>query len=88
MKTARLFKNGQSQAVRLPKAFRFPGRQVNIQRLGNFVVLVPEDDPWKSMFESSRQFSDGFLSVREHRGRALSGFQSSLHRHRVGGGVF
>ena len=65
MKTARLFKNGQSQAVRLPKEFRFSGKLVMIQRLGNCVVLVPEDDPWRSMFEASRHFTDDFMSVRD-----------------------
>jgi antitoxin VapB len=65
MKTAKLFKNGQSQAVRLPKEFRFSGKAVNIHRLGNCVVLLPEDDPWKSMFEASRHFTDDFMSVRD-----------------------
>ena len=35
MKTARVFKNGQSQAVRLPKEFRFAGDEVYIKKLGN-----------------------------------------------------
>ena len=42
MKTARLFKNGQSQAVRLPKEYRFAGDKVLIKRVGNAVVLLPE----------------------------------------------
>ena len=41
MKTAKLFKNGQSQAVRLPKEFRFPGREVQIKKIGQAVVLLP-----------------------------------------------
>ena len=41
METARLFKNGQSQAVRLPKDFRFEGEKVFIKRVGNAVVLIP-----------------------------------------------
>ena len=39
--TARLFKNGSSQAVRLPKEFRFDGEEVAIRRMGEAVVLMP-----------------------------------------------
>lgn len=45
MHTAKLFWNGQSQAVQLPKEFRFSGTQVFIKRVGNAVVLFPEDEP-------------------------------------------
>lgn len=65
MKTAKLFKNGQSQAVRLPKEFRFDGDGVFIQRLGEYVMLVPKHDPWRSMFEATRQFSDDFMTERD-----------------------
>jgi antitoxin VapB len=41
MKTAKLFKNGRSQAVRLPKEFQFQGDQVRIRRLGRGVLLEP-----------------------------------------------
>ncbi len=65
METARLFKNGQSQAVRLPKDFRFEGEKVFIKRVGNAVVLIPYQDPWETLFESLDQFSDDFMEVRE-----------------------
>ena len=65
METARLFKNGQSQAVRLPKDFRFEGEKVFIKRMGNAVVLIPYQDPWETLFESLDQFSDDFMEVRE-----------------------
>jgi antitoxin VapB len=39
--TAKLFRNGRSQAVRLPKEFRFPGDEVRIRREGDAVVLEP-----------------------------------------------
>ena len=65
MQTAKLFKNGQSQAVRLPKAFRFEGRSVYIHRIGDYVVLMPEHNPWRTMFEAADQFSDDFMAVRE-----------------------
>ncbi len=60
MKTAKLFQNGQSQAVRLPKEFRFEGSQVYIQRVGSAVVLLPYATPWDSLFESLDQFSDDY----------------------------
>jgi antitoxin VapB len=41
MKTAKLFQNGRSQAVRLPKEFRFEGMEVSISREGDAVVLRP-----------------------------------------------
>ena len=60
MKTAKLFRNGQSQAVRLPKEFRFDGDQVYIQRAGNAVVLLPVDAPFQTLFNSLSLFSDDF----------------------------
>lgn len=65
MKTAKLFKNGQSQAVRLPKEFRFEGESVFIQHLGSYVVLVPRHDPWKSMFEATSLFTEDFMAERD-----------------------
>ena len=60
MKVAKLFKNGQSQAVRLPKEFRFEGTQVFIKRIGNAVLLLPEQDSWQGLFDSLGLFSDDF----------------------------
>ena len=65
MNVAKLFKNGQSQAVRLPKEFRFEGTQVFIRRVGNAVLLLPEQDSWQVLFESLSLFSDDFMEVRE-----------------------
>ena len=41
--TAKLFQSGRSQAVRLPKEFRFKGKEVRISRHGNGVLLEPLD---------------------------------------------
>ncbi|MDM8525233.1 type II toxin-antitoxin system VapB family antitoxin [Desulfococcaceae bacterium HSG8] len=65
MLTAKLFKNGQSQAVRLPKEFRFEGREVYVRRMGRVVILVPKDDPWQEMADSLDKFSDDFMSKRK-----------------------
>ena len=68
VKTAKLFQNGQSQAVRLPKEFRFEGTQVLIRRLGEAVILLPFHHPWSILFESLEQFSDDFMEDREQPG--------------------
>jgi hypothetical protein len=39
--TAKLFSNGRSQAVRLPKEFRFEGNEVSVRREGDAVILEP-----------------------------------------------
>jgi antitoxin VapB len=64
MDTAKLFENGKSQAVRLPKEYRFHGNKVYIKKLGNAVVLIPEQDSWQSLVESIDHFSDDFMAER------------------------
>ncbi len=64
MKTAKLFKNGESQAVRLPKEFRFEGDEVLIKKAGNAVVLLPKKKPWDSLVDSLGQFSSDFMAER------------------------
>jgi antitoxin VapB len=65
MKTARIFTNGRSQAVRLPKEYRFKGKDVYIRRLDHIVVLIPKDAPWASLVRSLDRFSDDFMETRE-----------------------
>jgi len=65
MKTARLFRNGQSQAVRLPKELRFQGDTVYIKKMGNAVVLIPHQDAWRSLLDSLDMFSDDFMQERQ-----------------------
>ena len=64
MRKAKLFKNGESQAVRLPKEFRFRGKEVYIKRQGNVVVLIPEQDSWDTLIESTKHFTDDFMAER------------------------
>ena len=47
METAKLFLNGKSQAVRLPKDYRFSGNEVCIKRIGEVVLLYPTSDKWE-----------------------------------------
>lgn len=65
MKTAKLFKNGESQAVRLPKEFRFPGKEVFIRRAGSAVVLFPKTRSWEPLLESLDRFPPDFMQDRE-----------------------
>ena len=62
MQTAKLFPNGQSQAVRLPKEYRFEGDRVYIQRVGEAVVLLPYHRGWQVLFDSLGQFSADFAA--------------------------
>ena len=64
MKTAKIFQNGPSQAVRLPKEFRFAGSEVFIKKNGNIVLLIPRSDSWNSLFGSLKKFSSDFLVER------------------------
>jgi len=68
MKTAKLFKNGASQAVRLPKEFRFTGNEVLIKRIGSAVVLLPKAKSWDTLIESLEKFPVDFMSDREQPG--------------------
>ena len=60
MKTAKLFKNGQSQAVRLPKEFRMTGSEVYIKKQGDAIVLIPKDKSWRPLFDSLNHFAKDF----------------------------
>ena len=61
MGTAKLFQNGSSQAVRLPKEFRLPGDAVKIFHRGNQVVLEPLELTWASLFASLDEFPEDFM---------------------------
>jgi antitoxin VapB len=63
METAKLFANGQSQAVRLPKEYRFSGDEVGIARLGELVVLYPKDKASELFFSSLGNFTDDFFDA-------------------------
>jgi antitoxin VapB len=64
VETAKLFQNGKSQAVRLPKEFRFGSDRVYIKRVGNAVVLLPYQASWDTLLESLTHFSSDFMNER------------------------
>lgn len=61
MQTAKIFINGRSQAVRLPKEFQFAGSDVFIQKIGNAVLLVPHEKSWEVFLSGLNRFSDDFM---------------------------
>lgn len=64
MQTAKLFMNGNSQAVRLPKEFRFGGDFVYVRRQGDDVILSAKPLTWDEFFEQPSVFGDDFLADR------------------------
>lgn len=61
MHTAKLFMNGRSQAVRLPKEYQFSGDDVIIQKHGNAVILLPHDKAWETFLHGLNSFTDDFM---------------------------
>ncbi len=62
MMTAKLFENGRSQAVRLPKEYRFNGEEVAVNKIGDIVFLMPQENKWEGFLSSLSLFSDDFMS--------------------------
>jgi antitoxin VapB len=69
METAKLFKNGRSQAVRLPRKYSLPGEEVYVKKVDGVVMLIPKDeDPWKPLIDSLDKFSDDFFNFDRDQG--------------------
>ena len=64
METAKIFSNGGSQAVRLPKNCRFDTNEVFVNRIGDVIMLVPKESRWENLLASLDLFTDDFLSER------------------------
>jgi len=65
MMTAKIFPNGQSQAVRIPKEFRFENQQeVFVAKEGEAIVLFPKKSKFNMLFDSLDNFSDDFMKER------------------------
>jgi len=62
MEMAKVFTNGGSQAVRLPKNCRFDSDEVLVNRIGSVVILIPKDDPWAPMMQGLDMFTEDFLA--------------------------
>ena len=62
MEIAKLFANGNSQAVRLPKECRFVGDEVYAQKVGDAVLLLPKDRVWETFLEGLNGFTGDYLA--------------------------
>lgn len=70
MTKAKVFMNGNSQAVRLPKEFSFKVKEVYVKRIGNLVVLfAPERDPWKGFRSCLEDFPPDFMQSPRDQGK-------------------
>jgi len=61
MKTAKIFRSGNSQAVRIPKELQLEGDEVEIQRRGATLVLRPKRASWTAWTENLERFTDDFM---------------------------
>ena len=62
MKTAKVFKSGNSQAVRIPKEFHLKDNEVEIHRKGDSLILRPKKRSWAALFESLDKFTEDFMA--------------------------
>ena len=62
MMTAKVFENGRSQAVRLPKECRFSSDEVMVNKIGDIVILLPKQNKWDSFMRAIDMFSDDFMA--------------------------
>ena len=62
MKTVKVFKSGNSQAVRIPREYQVNGKEFFINKIGSTIILFPMEDPWKLFKNSLDEFSDDFFA--------------------------
>ena len=62
MMTAKVFENGRSQAIRLPKECRFSSDEVMVNKIGDIVLLLPKQNKWDSFMKAIDMFSDDFMA--------------------------
>lgn len=62
MMTAKVFENGRSQAIRLPKECRFTSDEVLVNKIGDIVIVLPKQNKWDSFMRAIDMFSDDFMA--------------------------
>ena len=65
METAKIFTNGRSQAVRIPKKFRFNTDCVLIYKRGDEIILKEKKDSWDDFFAEASAFGEDYLKQRD-----------------------
>lgn len=76
MMTAKVFENGRSQAIRLPKECRFSSDEVMVNKIGDIVILLPKKSKWDSFMKAIDMFSEDFMA--EGRAKDLQQERESL----------
>jgi antitoxin VapB len=61
MKTAKIFRSGNSQAVRIPKEFQLAGKEVEIERQGDVLLLRPRKRSWDTLTKSLTKFTQDYM---------------------------
>jgi antitoxin VapB len=61
MLTTKVFKSGNSQAIRIPKEYQLDSDELFINKIGNTIVIFPKNDSWKIFKESLSGFSDDYF---------------------------
>lgn len=69
METAKIFQNGSSQAVRLPKEYRFSGDEVYVKKVGSAVMLYPKDQVWQTFMNGLDGFTDDYFAEGRDQGK-------------------
>ena len=62
MMTAKVFENGRSQAIRLPKTYRFDEKEVAVHKVGDVLMVMPKEKSWDGLLASLDLFSDDFMA--------------------------
>ena len=65
MLAAKVFENGRSQVVRLPKEYRFHCDELMVNKIGDVLILLPKNSKWDSFITAIDMFSDDFMIDRE-----------------------
>lgn len=60
MITAKVFKSGNSQALRLPKGYRLDSDEVAINKIGNVLIIIPKDNPWSIFSKGIEEIGDDY----------------------------
>ena len=69
MMTAKVFENGRSKAVRLPKECRFNTDEVAVNKIGDIVLLIPKTSKWSSFMQAIDMFSEDFMNEERTAGK-------------------
>jgi antitoxin VapB len=61
MLTTKVFRSGNSQAIRIPKEYQIEGEELYINKIGSAIIIFPKNDPWELFRKSLADFSDDYF---------------------------